>query len=128
MKRDDFVKKSTHGGLHGDIAVCPAKVNLSNARKTNSTVVALGEATGHNHAFANPKTTTVYEVPVVDVYEGQALELYKDLFGDFVKVAELSEPDILQHQEHGTIEFDPGVYIIAPQVEWVAGEARKVID
>ena len=97
----------------GDVLVTPVTEIPSDARKATgrgSIVVAEGEMTGHAHRIRKP---------------GRKVERF-DRNGDmFLKVA---EPTTVEHEEHGAVTLEPGVYIVQRQVEVWLDEVRQVAD
>lgn len=81
--------------------------------QTKKVVLALGEATGHHHAI---KTKGV---------KGYGTD-QKGL-ASYVEIAEALAD--LTHEEHGTIQIEPGIYEVRIQREYVAPAIeRKVVD
>ena len=73
-------------------------------------VLALGEATGHHHSVA---------VADAELLETEAHEV-------FVRVMRATP---LEHQEHGPLALESGVYRVTRQVEYVPRELpRRVVD
>ena len=71
-------------------------------------VLAEGEATGHAHT--------------IDAKCGT-------LFGDEKNmVVVVDQPTKIEHQEHGAIEVNPGVYWVVRQREYTPGKVRRVVD
>lgn len=91
----------------GDVLLKPADLPTT-AQKLNHTVVATGEATGHNHSFA-PGTATLF---------ADAGQLY----------VVCTEPAVLTHQEHAAISIAPGVYEVVRQREYTPQAVRRVMD
>ena len=71
-------------------------------------ILARGEATGHHHS--------------VDVAASQLFSI------DGKMVLVVDEPATLDHQEHGAIEIDLGVWWVVRQQEYSRGEVRRVIQ
>lgn len=80
----------------GDVLVTPVEALPKGARRRSDSIVAVGEATGHNHAF--PEGTPVYDV------EDNPFKLW----------VVLDQPKPLTHtgEDHAGILFDPGIYEI----------------
>ena len=73
-------------------------------------VLALGEATGHHHSVA---------VADAELLETEAHEV-------FLRVM---RGTTLDHQEHGAVALEPGIYRVGRQVEYVPKELpRRVAD
>lgn len=90
----------------------PEAAKLKNLEPENNRIILLrGEATGHHHSFVADEKVKGY------VGEGERNWL------------ELLEPAVLEHQEHGPITLEPGIYEQAEQVEDDGlQEARQVAD
>lgn len=75
-------------------------------------VLAEGEATGHHHSIA------------VEENEAELVQLGERL------LLSLSEPKILEHQEHGPITVEEGIWEVGQVVEkdWLTGMVEKVVD
>ena len=71
-------------------------------------IVAEGEATGHHHAIRTPG---------VQMLEKEELRWL---------VADV--PFEVEHEEHDTITFDPGVWVIRYQREYTPEAVRRVLD
>ena len=96
----------------GDVLLTPVEGPPENARLAKEKrTLALGEVTGHHHSFADD----------VDLYE---------VAGDPRRWVLLEQSEVLEHQEHAAITFDPGWYVYDPQVEVdpFTGLARRVQD
>ncbi len=73
-------------------------------------VLALGEATGHHHSVAAADA---------ELLETEAHEV-------FLRVMRATP---LEHQEHGAVALEPGVYRVTRQVEYSPKELpRRVMD
>jgi hypothetical protein len=77
------------------------------APKGGRLILAEGEATGHNHT--------------VDA-------AVCDLFGGDKPVLVVREPTTLNHQEHGAIEIEPGVYWVVRQRAYTPKAIVRVLD
>ena len=71
-------------------------------------ILAEGEATGHHHAIAT-----------------DGAKLYSR--GDELWLA-LDKASAVQHEEHGVVSLDPGIYRVRRQVETWLDEVRQVKD
>lgn len=81
------------------------------ARERGRIVLADGEATGHQHAIADPD---------VDLYEtAEAADRW-------LRVGQTGA--VLVHEEHAAIAIPPGNYIVRRQREYNPLEARVVAD
>lgn len=78
-------------------------------------VLALGEVTGHAHAFYSDRVRFFRE----SGSDGVARS--------FIRV-EGGDPVPLQHEEHGSIAVPPGEYEVRVQSEYDPGEIRQVMD
>ncbi|HEY4027212.1 MAG TPA: hypothetical protein VGO86_12345 [Candidatus Dormibacteraeota bacterium] len=70
-------------------------------------VLARGEATGHHHSVA------VEDGELIDTAEGVFLRIMT--------------PTPLEHQEHGAITLQPGVYRVLRQREYVPGAIERMV-
>lgn len=70
-------------------------------------ILAEGEATGHHHAVS---------------------DVACHLFGGDKPVLVVDAPSLLTHQEHGTIEIEPGTYWVVKQREYTPEAPRRVLD
>ncbi len=75
---------------HGDLIIVKCDSIPKEAKKQKGTVLLDGEVTGHAHRL---------ETKTVDVFEQ-----------DGVKFFALKEMTALVHEEHKTIELQPGIY------------------
>ena len=78
-------------------------------------IVARGEATGHHHSFAWGRGATLFR----DDGAGSGGRQYVRLDADI---------PALEHQEHGPLVADPGVYEVRIQRTMRAGFSRRVED
>lgn len=76
---------------HGDLVFSQIKTIPKEANETKDHKLALGEMTGHYHALTKGRFK-VYDLPNNE------------------KVVEVETPTDLTHQEHKTIEIQPGRY------------------
>jgi len=115
------MKKNTNGSAHyrqGDvlierIAALPKSLQKI-PRENGRVVLAHGEVTGHAHAIADKHC---------DHYSPKGLP---DAGVTFLEVAEAMAA--LKHEEHATIELEPGIYKITRQREYSPEEIRRVAD
>ena len=97
--------------VQGDVLLTPEKALPKGAKRLDTKMLALGEATGHHHTMEGPATLFKDEQSVVWVV--------------------VEDPGAqLVHQEHGLIAIEPGVYRYDAQVEAdpFTGLARRVQD
>jgi hypothetical protein len=85
-------------------------------------VLAHGEVTGHAHAISAGRAELIGRTEDREklVTAEQAVELYLLVHGD--------EPVQLVHEEHATIDVDPGRYRIVRQREYAPEANRLVAD
>lgn len=95
---------------HGDVMI--EKVNRlpEEKRKTNHTILAHGEVTGHSHRIAEKENVTLFEAPDA---------LYLEVTGEVAT---------LVHEEHGPIELGRGIYRVWRQREYSPEEIRIIRD
>ena len=103
---------------HGDLifkqlAELPEKLK-SLSLENNSFVLALGEVTGHKHVMVAER-------------EGD-LHMFVDAQGRYV--LEVIAPTKLSHEEHNTLTFQPGIYVMDNEREhdYFEQATRQVID
>ena len=85
-----------------------AELPPGSRKKRKGNILREGEATGHAHRIKN---ATVWEI------------LNKGIF------VEVNEKGRLLHEEHGAFNDIPsGIYQLDDQREYVAGDARRVLD
>ena len=82
----------------GDVLFTPRNELPASLKKLETKTVAYGEATGHHHTFTD------------------TCELFEDGNGIMWVVVGEEGADI-DHQEHDTIRFAPGIYEVSKQVE-----------
>jgi hypothetical protein len=70
-------------------------------------VLARGEATGHHHSVA------VEDGELIDTAEGVFLRIMA--------------PTPLEHQEHGAITLEPGLYRVLRQREYMPGAVERMV-
>lgn len=82
--------------------------------ENNQFVLALGEVTGHKH--------------VMTAETEDDMRIYQDAQGHYI--LEVVKPTKLSHEEHHTLTFVPGIYIMENEREhdYFTQEARQVID
>lgn len=104
---------------HGDLIFKKLKSLPSNLKelslgKKNDFVLALGEVTGHKHVMTAEKKTD--------------MKIFQDPQGRYI--LEVKAPTKLSHEEHRTLTFQPGVYIMDNEREhdYFEHESRQVID
>jgi hypothetical protein len=87
--------------------------DLQNAEKisqdTDPIILAEGETTGHAHRIARA---------VAALY----------LVGAAVRILQVQQKTQLQHEEHGAIDLDPGLYQVIQQREYSPQAIRNVAD
>lgn len=102
---------------HGDLVF--TQVNelpkfLSKLKNADSVVLALGEVTGHKHVMRAEKK--------------EDMEIYKDSQGRFV--LSIKAPTKLSHEEHSTLVFQPGIYVMDNEREhdYFDQSSKEVLD
>lgn len=80
--------------------------------KQEKVVLAYGETTGHSHAF----------------YEPLKVELIKNPDIEETKLVIKASGAKLEHEEHATHTFEPGIGEVIQQSEYTMGEIKPVID
>lgn len=116
-------------GTHGDVNVRPfnGKLDLSKLKKRDSNCLAYGEVTGHKHAFGTTHTAPMEYTGAQ--LAGTSYAIYDDeATGDTYAVVEKTTP--LSHEEHLTINVEPGVYKIgiAQQLDPFSKRIEQVAD
>ena len=111
MYRNDVTKNTDGYGVQGDVPIIRRAQLPPNARPIQGKTLRLGEVTGHHHIVDG-------ECQLYHVADGPRVELWVEFFSD-VKI---------NHQEHGTLLFPAGVYIVPEQVEYDGAEERRVLD
>lgn len=81
---------------HGDVLIKEIDKLPSNLAKKKDTIVAYGEATGHNHKLVE------LELGTLEVYQSKDGKIYFTA----------TQPVNISHQEHKTITIEPGSFII----------------
>lgn len=88
-------------------------VDLTGAKQEvpegNYYILAKGEATGHAHKILK-RLTTLY------------------LLGEFKRILDVKVRAQVQHEEHGNLELDPGLYQVVQQREYRPEGIRNVRD
>ena len=92
----------------GDLLVKKIKEIPEGAVKQNHRILAEGEATGHIH-----------ELDLGEVYEKNGTLYFRVPEGNI---------STLNHQEHGALTFEPGIYQVKKQREYTPGGWRQVAD
>jgi hypothetical protein len=98
----------------GDVLLVPVYEMRANASVVEQNqlpgrvVVASGERTGHHHSLA-----------------ASDAELYRTPFHRYLRVV---RPTHLEHEEHGAIAIDPGVYEIFMQHTYTPEKIVPVVD
>jgi hypothetical protein len=110
-------------GRQGDIYFDKVKKpDLSKLKRTNNTVIAYGEVTGHAHTIVSPSVDQMQIYEDTECALSQAGGIY--VFSD--------EPVVAQHDTHGTMTSPPKKWIhIYRQREYDVTEKlreRKVAD
>lgn len=80
------------------------------ARENGKIVLAHGEATGHAHAVVN-RVAKFFQQPTTGK-----------------RFLHIQKPAVLTHQEHATIDLEPGVYEVKRQREYSPEAIRNVAD
>jgi len=91
----------------GDIYIEGVRCVPEGAVKKHDTVLAEGEATGHQHRVRDFRSAVVYE------------------FGDELYIEVITDRAEIVHEEHGTIELNRGRYRVWRQREYVP---RTVVE
>ena len=90
-------------------------------------VLALGEATGHSHT-ASAQSCALIDAPPEQLFTLD--ELLRDFESYDGKLLEVLETTTIEHQEHGALVLEPGLYAIGIVREWdyTQHENRRVAD
>lgn len=106
----------------GDVLLKKVTKLPKGLKRLKTNVLAEGETTGHFHAVV-PRET---EHRRLDTFPG--FKLLQAENGD--RYIQLTEPAEVKHQEHHTIQLDPGLYQIdlVREFEYDANETRRVVD
>jgi len=111
-----MTKKPTTQARQGDVFFEMVKNLPKEARKSNSIgqiILAYGEATGHKHVVTNWKDVDSFGDAQGNIYVSSETEI------------------VVEHDEHGKVVLDPGIYKVGRQREYdaqAANEERRVID
>lgn len=103
---------------HGDLIFKPLAKKPKSVKElditNNQFVLALGEVTGHKHVMTEEKKG---DMRIFQNNEG----LY---------ILEVLKPTQLSHEEHDTLVFEPGLYIMENEREhdYFTEETRQVLD
>lgn len=92
------MKKTNKIARHGDILL--KKTSKIVGEKSKTKTLALGEITGHHHSFGANDNVVCYAED-----------------GEVKSVEVLGESEI-DHQEHGKIRFETGVYLVYRKTEY----------
>lgn len=93
---------------HGDLLLRRVDTIPNKARKTNTNILQVGEATGHSHKLRG---------------KAQIYELQEQ------KYVQVEEPTELLHEEHKPIVLERGTYILEHERELdILGEIQRVQD
>ena|SRR3990167_1666209 len=96
---------------HGDLLLYPVKELKGEEVKNNGQfILAEGETTGHKHLLVADRMT-----------------IKQDQNGYYIS---LEKPGTLTHEEHKTLEIQPGKYFVRKEREkdWFSQAVRKVQD
>lgn len=85
-------------------------------RERGRTVLAHGEVTGHHHAILDERAELLAPDGSEFVSIDEAAELYLLVHGD--------KTVGLVHEEHATIEVEPGAYLVRRQREYLPERSR----
>lgn len=103
---------------HGDLIFKTLTELPKNLKKlsleNNAFVLALGEVTGHKHVMTAEKESD--------------MNIFQDAQGRYI--LEVKAPTKLSHEEHQTLTFLPGIYVMDNEREhdYFQQEERQVID
>ena len=99
----------------GDVALIGVKVIPKSAVEqpapNGRLVLALGEVTGHAHAFYDD----TYNVKLYVAHDG-------------ARYLDVREPAELRHEEHSPARIPAGKYLLPQQTEYSAAALRRVAD
>jgi hypothetical protein len=100
----------------GDVLLRKIKQIPANAkpkvRDNNRVILAYGEVTGHAHQIADPDTSGAVLLTVAES-------------ATFLRLTKKAQ---LIHEEHATIDLEPGAYEVVHQREWAYGQSIRVAD
>lgn len=95
-------------------------------REAGRAVLAHGEVTGHAHAISSKH---VQQFRVDDVTARRNEEFKLRAGGSLVTTyLEVKKTCLLEHEEHETIQIEPGIYEVRRQREYVRGRIQNVAD
>ncbi|MBN1801655.1 MAG: hypothetical protein JW891_09135 [Candidatus Lokiarchaeota archaeon] len=95
---------------HGDVIIEKIKKLPEGLSKKKTHILVKGEITGHAHRFQDPRS----------------VQLWEDNGALFFEVLEPSAS--LIHEEHNTIEFKKGTYLVKIQREYTPKEIVRIRD
>jgi hypothetical protein len=99
----------------GDVLITPATIPPTAKRQVLPHIVlAKGEVTGHCHQVKAPV--------------GKCTLYIDDQRGEQVLYLEVRQLTPVEHEEHGTVQLEPGKYVVREQVEYWLDEVRQVMD
>lgn len=95
----------------GDVLLTKVAVLPKTLKPKKDNIVAYGEVTGHSHRFSSTDQI---------VYQTLAGQLF----------AKVKKQTSLIHEEHNTLEIDPGIYKVGAEREfdYFENELRGVVD
>ena len=97
-------------------------IDLSKATRVDNTVLAYGEVTGHKHQVVPIETDNAI------IGENKAAELFRLDDSGTLYLRVNASTARLQHEEHGPIIFNQGLYKIGIQQEYTPSGFRSVAD
>ena len=97
-------------------------IDLSKATRIDNTVLAYGEVTGHKHQVVPIETDNAI------IGENKAAELFRLDDSGTLYLRVNASTARLQHEEHGPIIFNQGLYKIGIQQEYTPSGFRSVAD
>src|SRR5688500_16226861 len=95
---------------HGDVIIVVADSIPADATRRPTTILARGEATGHSHRIADPRSAAVFD---------------RDGIGYLRVTASHAR---LVHDEHHPIVLPRGVFRFWMQREYTPKEIRRIVD
>jgi hypothetical protein len=95
---------------HGDVIIVPTQSIPAGATRRPALILARGEATGHSHRIADPRSAEIFD---------------HDGIG-YLRVT--SDCAQLVHDEHHTITIPAGLYRFWMQREYTPKEIRRIVD
>lgn len=107
----------TEAYRHGDLIFTELSELPASAKAVasdTSVVLALGEVTGHKHVMVAEKK--------------QDMQVFKDSQNRYI--LKINAPTKLSHEEHRTLTFKPGLYLMDYEREhdYFTHETRQVLD